>query len=59
MRWVVDFVVRIRDVMGIFEEAPRETQILLDQQLCVASVPGSVDGQGLIGMIQPMCKAFP
>jgi hypothetical protein len=48
--WI--FVVRVRDVVGIFEEAPRETQIasnsfvpanaflfterLLNQQLCVA-----------------------
>ena len=60
---------------GGFDEAPHETQIvsksfvptnafvfverLLDDQQCVAGVPGCVDVQGLIGTIQPMCKTSP
>jgi len=75
MHWLWIFVVRVRNVVGFFEEAPRETQVasksfvptnaflfvecLLDQQLCGAGVPGGVDGQELIGMIQPMCKTCP
>jgi hypothetical protein len=69
------FVVRVRDLVGSLEEAPRETQVaaksfvptnaflfverLLDQQLSASQVPEDINGQGLRGIGQPMFETFP